>query len=240
MKLSDQHKAAILTGLISGTVLMLLFGFHINQHSEKLAESYYVMEPKTVEELEAEAIEKLAAEQSDKAETNKAFNETKKYKSFAQAYQPIAPPKDYEYTKQEAPAEQSTSQNSGTGSSSEIDEDVLSSYNEANAILKQQQGNIAAQSVNKKSTMHYSLVDRTHKYLPTPIYLCETGGKVVVNITVNYKGIVIKSTINSSASADNNCLQEHALDYANQSRFSIDNSKPTQLGSITFYFEGKR
>lgn len=239
MHISDKHKALFLSGLISATVLMMLFGFHITQYGEKLAESYYVMEPKTEAELEQEALEKIAVEQTEKPETNKAYNETEDYKKFAQAYQPIAPPKDYEFTKQDTQTEESTSENSGTGSSSEINKDVLSSFNDVNSVLKQQQGNRATQSVNKKSSMHYSLVNRTHKYLPTPIYLCDTGGKIVVNITVNKKGKVMKSTINTAASVDNNCLQEHALEYANQSRFNIDNSKETQLGSITFYFEGK-
>lgn len=219
---------------------MMLFGFHITQHREKLAESYYVMEPKTEKELEAETLEKIAAEQTEKAETNKAYNETEDYKKFSQAYQPIAPPKDYEYTKPDTATEETTSEDTGEGFSSEINEDLMTSYNEANAVLKQQQGNLAAQSVNNKSSMHYSLVGRTHKYLPTPIYLCDVGGKVVVNIAVNNKGIVTKSTINKAASVNNDCLHEHAIEYANESRFSIDNSKKTQLGSITFYFEGKR
>lgn len=219
---------------------MMLFSFHITQHSEHLAESYYVMEPKTEEELEAEDLEKMDTEQTEKAETNKAYNETDDYKQFAQAYQPIAPPKDYEFTKQDTPTEESTSQNPGTGSSSEINEDLLASFNDVNAVLKQQQGNQAAQSVNKKSSMHYSLVNRTHKYLPTPIYLCDNGGKVVVNITVDNRGIVKKASINKAASVDNDCLHDNAIEYAKQSRFSVDNSKKTQLGTISFYFEGKR
>ncbi|WP_417238503.1 hypothetical protein [Bizionia sp.] len=240
MYFSDKHKAGLLSGLISATVLMMLFGFHITQHGEKLAESYYVMEPKTEADLEAEALKKLATEQTEKAETNKAYNETENYKKFAQAYQPIAPPKDYEFTRPNSPTEETTPENTtGTGSGSEINEDVMSSYNDVNSVLKQQQSSQSAQSVNKKSSMHYSLVNRTHKYLPTPIYLCDDGGKVVVNITVDNKGDVIKSTINTAASTDNDCLHEHALEYANESRFNADNSKKTQLGSITFYFEGK-
>ncbi len=229
----------LITGLISATVLMMLFSFQITQYGEKLAESYFVMEPKTSEELEQEVLEKLAAEQTEKTETNKAYNETEDYKKFAQAYQPIAPPKDYEFIKQDSPIEESNSENTGTGSGSEINEELLSSFKNANAVLKQQQGNRAAQSVNKKSSMHYSLVNRTHKYLPTPIYLCDIGGKVVVNITVDHKGNVVKSAINTTASTDNDCLHDHALEYANESRFNMDNSKKTQLGSITFYFEGK-
>ena len=87
--------------------------------------------------------------------------------------------------------------------------------------------------------MHYSLVNRTHKFLPTPIYLCETGGKIVVNITGNSTGKGTQASINEVASVDNQCLKDHAIEYANEARFNQDTSKKSQLGSITFYFEGK-
>lgn len=238
MHISDTYKAAFLSGIISAVVLVLLFSFHITQHTENLAESYYIIEPKTEAELKAETLEKLKAEQAKQVETNKAYNETDK--KFAQAYQPIAPPKDYEFTKTPSSSTtETTSNNSATAGNYEISDAVITAYNHVNSVLKQQQSTPSAQAVNKKSSMHYSLVNRTHTYLPTPIYLCDSSGKVVVNITVNNTGAVIKSYINNAATTGNNCLQEHALEYANASRFNVDNSKKTQLGAITFYFEGK-
>ena len=81
--------------------------------------------------------------------------------------------------------------------------------------------------------------DSTHLHLPIPIYLCEVDGKIVVNITVDSKGKVINTSINSSSNSNNECLIEHAIEYAKESRFSVDESKPTQLGTITFQFKGK-
>lgn len=225
--------------MISGTVVMSVFNFHLKRQSEQIAESYYEIEPKTDEELLAEELEKVAAENQEKAETNRAFNETESYKRIAQAYQPIAPPKDYEYTPSESDASAENSKSNATSSQPELDDNVLSSYNSANDVLNKQRANMSAQSVNKKSTMHYSLVNRTHQFLPTPIYLCETGGKVVVNIAVNSKGLVTDAYINTASSSDNACLQEHAIEYAKDARFNTDASKNSQLGSITFYFEGK-
>ncbi|MGY0391528.1 hypothetical protein ACW5R3_03060 [Bizionia sp. KMM 8389] len=237
MHLSDKQKAILITGLICSSVLLLLFSFQITQFSEKIAESYYLIEPKPDETLTEETLEETPTE---KAETNKAYNETVKHKTFAQAYQPIAPPTDYEYTKVETePTESTTKPTKPRNSSSSLDADILTSYNTVNNLIKEQQNNISEQSVNTKSSMHYSLVNRTHSYLPTPIYLCNTGGKIVVNISVNSQGEVIKSTINKAASTANACLQNHAIEYANQSRFNIDRSKKTQLGSITFQFKGK-
>lgn len=239
MNLTDKHKAMLITVLISGTIVMGMFTFHLKQQSELITESYYLVEPKTEEELQEEALAKEAAEKQA-AETNKAYNETENYKRFAQAYQPIAPPKDYEYTPSENQGDDNNGLNETTSSLPEIDDDVMSSFENVNSVLKKQQNNLSQQSVNKNSTSHYSLLNRTLTFLPTPIYLCETGGKVVVNITVNALGKVTNATINSAASDNNVCLHDHALDYAKDARFSADSSKKTQLGSITFYFEGKR
>ena len=94
---SDQHKALLLTFLISGTVILSVFNLSIKQQNELSSESYYEIEPEkplTEEEVKLlEAIDKLNA---SKAETNKAYNETQKDKPFAEAYKPIAPPEDYQ------------------------------------------------------------------------------------------------------------------------------------------------
>lgn len=229
----------LITVLLSGSMVMGTFIFHLEKQNQYITESYYLVEPKTEEELKQEALEKATAEEQQKTETNKAFNETENYKRFAEAYQPIAPPKDYEYTPSENQEANNDGLNETTTSQPEIDDDVLSSFNDVNSLLKKQQSNISQQSVNKKSSVHYSLVNRTHKYLPIPIYLCEAGGKVVVNITVSSSGEVNDASINQAASIDNQCLRDHAIEYAHKARFSYDASKKSQLGSITFYFEAK-
>lgn len=240
MNLSNKHKSLLITLLFSGTIVLALFNFHIRKQNELIAESYYELEPeepKTPEELEAEKI--AEAEERQASETNKAYNETQEYKQFAQAYQPIAPPKDYVPKPSENSEESDHTESGDTNASSEIDEDVLSSYSSVNNVLNKRKPSNNAQSVNKKSSMHYSLVNRTHEFLPTPIYLCEEGGKIVINITVNAAGIVTDSYVNSSSTSDNDCLKDHALAYAKDARFNKDISKSKQLGTITFYFEGK-
>jgi len=218
----------------------MLFSFHIKKNNEFSAESYYLLEPeepKTPEELEAE---KLAErEEASSSKTNKAFNETQDYKTFAQAYQPIAPPKDFVPTPVESTSDMETSEADPSNAASEIDEDVLSSYHSVNEVLNRRKPSNSSQSVNKNSSMHYSLVNRTHAYLPTPIYLCEEGGKIIINITVNASGLVTQAQVNASSTSRNDCLKEHALNYAKDARFSADASKPSQIGTITFYFEGK-
>lgn len=205
-----------------------------------MAESYYLLEPetpKTPEELEAEKLAEAVEKQP--SETNKAYNETQEYKKFAEAYQPIAPPKDYVPKPSENMMENDLTESGTTQAISEIDDDVLSSYSSVNDILNKRKPSNSSQSVNKNSSMHYSLVNRTHDYLPTPIYLCEEGGKIIINITVNASGLVTDAYVNASTTSKNECLKDHALDYAKEARFSTDVSKPSQIGTITFYFEGK-
>lgn len=238
MQLSNKHKAILLTVLISGTVVLTVFNFGLKKQNAQLAETYYELEPEKTKET---ADKKSLDNPSEKlSETNKAFNETQKYKRYAKAYQPIAPPKDYEFKSSESNINDNNTDEGSSNSSSEIDDDVLSSYNSVNDVLnKRRSGVLGKQSVNKNSSMHYSLVNRTHKYVPTPIYLCENGGKIIVNIKVNASGLVTDSYINAAYASANECLKDQALKYANQARFSIDASKKTQLGSITFYFKGK-
>ena len=240
MHLSDQHKALLITFFLSGTVVMSVFNLSLKQQSEIAAESYYDLEPEeklTEEEIKVlEALENLS---NSKAETNQAFNETQETKHFAQAYKPIAPPEDYEPLKSsesnEGDGENSDSFGEKTSTKPTINEEDMSSFSKVNELLKKQK----SEQVNKKSTMHYSLVGRTHRFLPTPIYLCEEGGKIVISITVNEKGRVTKTYVNTSSTSSNECLIGHAMEYAQEATFSEDASKKSQIGTITFYFIGK-
>ncbi len=238
MKLNNQHKALLLTLLIMGTVVLSVFSLSLKKQQEQIAESYYLLEPEKVPtEEELETLEKL---NNTKAETNQAFNETQKSKHFAQAYKTIAPPEDFvpqsrgDINNEEAL--NSIRKKYKDTNAKKLKKEDLSSFKKVNDLLKKQQstGN------NSKSTMSYSLVNRTLYGYETPVYLCEQGGKIVINITVNSNGSVIDAYVNSASTSSNECLTNHALEYAKQSRFSSDASKKTQLGSITFNFIGKR
>ncbi|MCH7657670.1 MAG: hypothetical protein IIB05_05065 [Bacteroidetes bacterium] len=86
--------------------------------------------------------------------------------------------------------------------------------------------------------IYYELPGRVQKKLPLPIYLCEGGGKVVVDIEVDRKGLVIIATINKSETAIiNECLHQAAEKAASRSRFNTDYSAPNkQSGKITYHF----
>jgi hypothetical protein len=239
LNLSDKHKALLITLLLSGAVILCGFNLSLKTQDELIVESYYEIEPeKELTPEEAKLLEALEKINASKAETNSAFNETEKNKHFAQAYQQIAPPEDY------VPASSEESDGADDSSNSiddkkplkpAINKEELSAYSKVNDLLKKQQN----EGVNTKSTISFSLVNRKKIYIPIPVYLCEVDGKIVVNITVDTNGKVIDTYINTSSTSSNECLIEHALKYAKDSRFSADVSKNTQLGSITFSFIGK-
>lgn len=238
MNLTDQHKALFITFFIAGTVVLSVFNMSLIQQQENMAESYYEMEPEeelTEEEVKIlEALEKL---NSSKAETNDAFNETVKAKQFAQAYKPIAPPQDYVPSPSSSAEGPNTADRKFEGEEdNKLKDDELSKFSKVNDLLKKQHedGN------NSKSTISFSLKDRKKIHIPIPVYLCEENGIIVVNITVNSKGTVTNTYLNTSSNSSNECLIGHALEYAKQSVFSADPSKPSQIGSITFSFIGKR
>lgn len=241
MSLTNQHKALLITFFLSGTVVLSVFIFDLKQQGELASESYYEMEPeKELTEEDVKILEALEKLNNTKAETNSAFNETANNKQFAEAYKPIAPPEDYEYKKPSDDNDEGDGENSSAIPEEKplkpaVNKEELSSFSKVNELLKKQQ----SESVNTKSTISFSLVDRKKIYIPVPIYLCEVDGKIVINITVSDKGNVTNAYLNSSSTSSNQCLIQYALEYALESQFSAEPSKKEQLGSITFNFIGK-
>ncbi len=85
-------------------------------------------------------------------------------------------------------------------------------------------------------TVSFSLTNpvRHSRYLHIPAYLCEAGGEVVVQITVDRSGEVVAARVRSGG---DECMRETALRAARESRFNIDNTAPErQSGTITYLF----
>jgi hypothetical protein len=93
---------------------------------------------------------------------------------------------------------------------------------------------------NSKSTNSYHLINRKVIEFPNPVYICESFGKVVLQIEVNANGYVIMTSVNKNTSTTTNlCLMESAIDYAKKARFTKDKNKLSQMGSITYVFPGQ-
>lgn len=227
----------MITVLISATVVLTTFSFQLKL-TPVIAETFYELEPEEEAEKEEEEVKETDSDsrQNEKPQTNRAFNESQQQKRFAQAYRTITPPKDFEPSPSEAEDEVLTEDNSvNTPAPIKAKPIDKSDYEKVNSLLKKK---LDKGQANLKSTISYSLKNRQLLNNPTPIYLCDDGGKVVVNITVSSKGYVVKAGINKSASTANECLHDHAVEYAKKARFSTA-SKTEQTGTITFMFQGK-
>ncbi|MCB4799804.1 hypothetical protein [Neotamlana laminarinivorans] len=238
MTLTDQHKALIITFLLSGVVVFCTFIFGLKQQELYTAESYYELEPEEYlpEDVNQEIKALEESSKNSEAETNNAFNEAKQNEHFAQAFKTIAPPEDYVPDLEGFDAGPNTSKlKYSQKEAKSLNKDELDKFSKVNELLKKQQD----KNNNAKSTISFSLKDRSRVHIPIPVYLCEENGKIVVNITVNGEGHVTDTYINNSSTSENQCLKEKALEYAKQSVFSADASKQTQIGTITFNFIGK-
>jgi hypothetical protein len=86
--------------------------------------------------------------------------------------------------------------------------------------------------------IYYDLQDRTHTYLPIPIYKCEGSGQIMLSIEVNQKGVVAKARIVANKSTTSSrCLIETAIKSALSSRFNSDiNAPKIQTGTLSYHF----
>lgn len=254
MTLISKHKALIITSLIAGIIVLLLFNLHLSQNMAFTTESYYELEP---EELIKEELKTKDILTSSSKQTNLAFNENTQLKDLDDNYMDKIKEHYNKYSKSTQTQEitpQEPENDRNTDSDQNSDDEALSTYNRINNLLsskaKKQKSTLSngdnsseeiniTKGSNRNSTMSYSLVGRTHEFLPTPIYLCEKNGIIIINITVNSLGKVIDTSLNGSSTSSNECLIDHALEYAKNARFSMDASKKSQIGTISFNFIGK-
>lgn len=249
MNFVEKYKALLFTSLITGTIVLGMFSFSITNKSELITESYYEMEPQTEEGLKKlRELKELDAR--DQPNTNEASNEDAEFREMMHNFKTMSNAPTHDEQIQENNTTEDTSQNS---------EDVMTSnsfsqrsiqyalndkererFNKAKDILAEQTAKKSEKFTPSKtnSSVSFSLKNRQKVKLPPPVYLCETGGKIVVNITVNAQGQVTDTYINSSSSSDNQCLVDTAIEYAKNAIFSNANRK-SQIGSITYYFKSK-
>lgn len=75
--------------------------------------------------------------------------------------------------------------------------------------------------------------------IPRPSYNVQEEGRVVVTITVNPKGEVIRTAINPLTNTVNTALRKSAEDAAKKARFNEVDGVSNQTGTITYYFNLK-
>ena len=123
----------------------------------------------------------------------------------------------------------------------DVPDDDLLSFDENTPIENPKNSDEKVNTFRGKTSIMYDLKNRTGKYLHVPVYKCETGGTVVVNIVVNQKGKVVNANINQKSTTDFlSCLEEAAINSAYKSFFNTDyNAASRQGGTITYIFRAQ-
>lgn len=248
MNIINTYKAALITIFITGIVSFTIFSIELKKANDILAETFYEIETKTEEELLLE--EQEETDESNAPKTNKAFNEDTEYKALMKNFKSVSF-NDFEKTERQrteqknASAESSTTETNETNTANySTDKTYALKQNETEAfknlqgLLDKKSKKGIAEHASGKSSLTYSLKNRKLLNYNTPRYLCETSGKIVVNIKVNSNGKVFEASINNSSNSNDKCLQNHAISYAKSVTFNTS-ERTDQLGTITFYFKGK-
>ena len=217
-----------------GNLILLLLSITLKGGKPPLEEFTMI---EYIEELPPEEL-RMNTSEKVKIETNRAYNEAEKFIS------------EQENTRIEVLAE-SEEKNSETENSEENSFNNDMALNDAKDKLdrvkeklsndtKKRKNQANSASVNRKTTISYNLTGRTALQLLNPVYTCDQGGKIVINIEVNALGKVVKTGYNKTASTTTNgCLIDSALKYANQAKFTTSASNVKQLGSISYSFPGQ-
>jgi hypothetical protein len=227
-----------------------MFYLGIKNKTALITESYYEVDPQTEEALK-KTEETKDLNVKNKLSTNQASNEDEAFKEMMRNFKTIHDtPTNQEDTEATIDLEnivENTPKTATTTPSYTINskqyalqEKDRERFRKTKDIVSMQTAKNTAtnSSSNSNSSVSYSLKNRADLKLPPPIYLCDTGGKIIVNITVNSFGYVTDAYINTTSSSKNQCLIDTAIAYAENALFSKANQN-SQIGSITYYFMSK-
>lgn len=240
MDFFDRHKALIITVLIFCILILLMYNINISNESKKIRETLIELNelrPLPVPEEEQPQPEPdppAPQPQRPTFETHQAYNQNEQ-ESSSNVDSRLEEIFEKNAAQQEASEDEAAQTSQG---------DIAINNNKTQERKKASEGDNSSQETSVKqgtmrnSSISFSLVGRTAVDIPNPIYTCDTPGRVVVNITVNATGDVVKTSLNKNASTTSNeCLTDMALDYASNAKFSRLAGRNSQPGTITYNFQ---
>ena len=242
MNLNRQQLSLLITFFSMSIVVLVLYGIQLG--GEEVTEDDYVVEMVLDTEILEEILEEEKAKENqanaDPIKSHLAFNETAK-PSYGNP-EPLQTLEELMEERSEmSDGDPSEDMISDSGYAERVKalakkrEEKKQLLGEKEAQKKEFTNNLAA----RRTSVSYSLVDRTNYKLPPPIYTCIEGGKVVINIEVNTLGYVTEAHFNEKSSGTSNgCLVDNAIAYALKARFN-SSEKVSQKGTITYLFQGK-
>lgn len=236
MDFFDRHKALIITCLFCSVLILALYNFSLSSKNAKERELLVNLENFQIEEQpeeEPEQEEEQIEPRRPTAQTHQAFNENTEAR-------------EENFSKQldEIFQKNSASESDPTNDASSTSQGNYNFQKPQKAVKKRSDGNNSSTETSTKSggmdnsSISFSLVGRSARFIPNPVYTCDTPGKIVVNINVNEDGRVISTSINKASSTSNNeCISDQALEYATQALFSRLPGRTSQPGTITYNFK---
>ncbi|MEO0572053.1 MAG: hypothetical protein AAF039_10145 [Bacteroidota bacterium] len=238
MNLNRKQLSLIITIFTMANVVLLAYNVHlVNREEDEYVIEMAILDEEVAQLLEEkERLEEIA--QNDPIKSHRAFNETAK-----PSVGNPEPLKTLEELMEEREIKSGPNEflNNDSGYAADLKElakkrqERKEQLGERDAEKKEFTNHLK----DKRTSISYSLVDRNAYYLPPPIYTCENGGKVVINITVDKNGDVLEVSFNDKSSSTNDyCLIENAKTYALKANFSRS-PKNSQIGTITYLFQGK-
>jgi hypothetical protein len=233
MKFDYSYRAFLITSLIFGCLFLILYSAKLGA-GFPVDETSYDVEYADDLPIPEEELAKLTPSEQRAIETNKAFNEAEKFIS------------DLESSESEIDdkiAELDAAINDTEFVSEEGIKEARDKLKEAReiALKRKKQNKIKSGSGNRNTTISYDLINRRSHIIPNPVYTCDRGGIIVIDIQVNSLGKVTRTSYNKKASTtQNGCLIESALQYAEQARFNTAAAVESQRGTITYSFPGQQ
>ncbi|GAB5398741.1 MAG: hypothetical protein Aureis2KO_03260 [Aureisphaera sp.] len=234
MNFNYSYRAFLITSLLVGNLVLLMVSVKLNKE-EPIEES--AMPVEYAEELLEEDLAVVSTENME-IETHSAYNEAEKF------IEELENERNAEEVDISDPSESQNNLSDGSNSN----DVALSEAKDHLQKVKERLANkpeknttqASATGINRKTTISYLLNGRKALSLRNPVYTCDSGGAVVINIEVNALGKVIKASFNkASSTTTNGCLIESALEYANKASFTTKADKPKQMGTITYVFPGQ-
>ena len=242
MNLNRSQLSLLITFFSMAIMVLVLYNIHLGAKEKEEYVIELALMDDDLEEL-IEEQEQLAEdlEKSEAIKSHMAYNETAKA-----SYGNPEPLKTLDELMEEAQSSADSNEPSELLSSDSGYAANLKELREKRKETKQLLGEREAQKdvptnnlAKRRTSISYSLIERSHYSLPVPIYTCIEGGKIVINIRVDGSGNVIEADYNKkSSSTENGCLIDNAIAYALKARFN-GSTKGTQKGTITYLFQEK-
>ncbi|MCX2839724.1 hypothetical protein OQ279_16385 [Salinimicrobium sp. MT39] len=241
MDFFDRHKALIITSLIFSILILSMYNINISNESKKIRETLIELNelrpipPPEEKQPEPEAPKPEEPQRpSPTVQTHQAFNQDQE-----ESQNNLESRLDEIFQKNAAQQETSEAESAKSAQG-----EFGLNNNKKEKKKKASEGDNSSKETSVKpgsmrnSSISFSLVGRTAIDIPNPIYTCDTPGRIVVNITVNAAGDVVKTSINKNASSTSNeCLTNMAMRYAADAKFTQLAGRNAQPGTITYNFQ---